>query len=166
MFQTEYLCVVICVDLVQSPDILGFIMIVWPIVPPGIGDRIQEEFECKSGLIPCDAAESKLNSSVESRERLYTLAREIADHIMGEKTGWGPWPEDLQECLSIGLVLGVWLESGLEDFVTEMPESELTEFEEESRRTGLNLEQLVIRNLVAAKEAEDSPADWWRGGEA
>jgi hypothetical protein len=58
--------------------------------------------------------------------------------------------------------LGVWLESGLEEFVTEMPESELAEFEEESRQTGLSLEQLVIRNLVAAKEAEDSPADWWK----
>lgn len=137
-------------------------MIVWPIVPPRIGDRIQEEFDCEAGLISWERVAPKLNHRAGSRERVYTLARKIADHIMGEKPGWGPWPEDLQECLSIGLVLGAWLESGLEDVVTEMPESELAEFEDESRRTGLSLEQLVIRNLVAAKEAEDSPPDWWK----
>lgn len=63
----------------------------------------------------------------------------------------------------MSLVLGVCLESGLEDVITEIPESELAEFEEESRNTGLSFEQIIIRNLVAAKEAEDSPADWWKG---
>jgi hypothetical protein len=138
-----------------EPDILKAIMIVWPIIPPRIGDRIQEEFDCKSQLLPWDTAARKLNCATGSRDRLLTLANEIADHIMGEKPGWGPWPEDLQECVNIGLLLGAFLEIGLEEVVTEMPESDLTQFEEESRRTGLSLEQLMIRDLVAAKEAED-----------
>jgi len=60
-------------------------MIVWPIVPPGIGDRIQEEFNCKSGLLCWEVAAAKLNRGAGSRERVYTLARKIADHIMGQR---------------------------------------------------------------------------------
>jgi hypothetical protein len=134
-------------------------MIVWPIVPPRIGKRIQEEFECKSGLLSWHAAAAKLNREADARARVFKSAKQIADHIMSEKPGWGPWPEDLHECASIGLVLGAWLVNSLEEVVTEMPESQLAEFEEESRRTGLSLEQLVILDLMAAKQAEDSSAD-------
>ena len=94
-------------------------MVVWPIVPPRIGERIQDEFECKSGLLSRHATAAKLNSEADARARVFKSAKQIADHIMSEKPGWGPWPEDLNECASIGLVLGAWLVNSLQEVVTE-----------------------------------------------
>jgi hypothetical protein len=83
-------------------------MITWPILPPKIGERIQEVFGFESDLVPLKIAKRTLDASPESRRRVYETASRIANHIMNERPGWGPWPEDLHECMSIGLVLGIF----------------------------------------------------------
>jgi hypothetical protein len=75
-------------------------MITWPILPPRIGERIQEEFGLESELLPIKVAKRALNSSPESKRQVYEPANRIANHIMNERPGWGPWPEDLHECLA------------------------------------------------------------------
>jgi hypothetical protein len=115
-----------------APDILGCMNdetrpILWVILPPqarekltdlvGEEDALDERFARQLfGRLTRDQPPYK--------DRIFVAAKAIGDRL-GADPGWGDWPSDPEECLAVGMILGLQLERDLPEMLCELPEEEL-----------------------------------------
>ena len=153
-----------------APDILAGMSdknILWMILPPWIGEQLHELAD-ELDALPAKVARKQLKRLKRDplyQKRIFETAEALTEHF-DTQPGWGNWPSDSQECLAVGIVLGLWLERDLPEMLLDLPEEALAELEEECRDRGVSAERVIIDRLGASRNAEADPSDWWKGGEA
>jgi hypothetical protein len=136
-------------------------------VPPELSARIQSECgrKVRNGLLPHRASKPVLHRYMHEPafcERVHAISRELHDVVFDpDRHEWGTWPTDLQEIIAVGFVLGVYLESGIDEMLLRLSEEELSFVEEQCREESLSLNELMIDRLWESKSGES-----WKGGEA
>ena len=65
-----------------------------------------------------------MNRDPAYKDRVFETACAIHDQLEAQP-GWGGWPEDPNECLVIGFVLGCWFERDISELILEVPEEVL-----------------------------------------
>jgi len=69
------------------------------------------------------------------------------------QSGWeADWPEDPQECLMIGAILGLWFERDVDELILEVPEDVLSQLEDECRERCVSLEFLLVDRTNACRD--------------
>jgi hypothetical protein len=61
----------------------------------------------------------------------------------------------------VGIILGIYLETAIEDLLLKISEEELSFVEEQCKERSLSLTELLIDRLLESKQPES-----WKGGEA
>lgn len=61
----------------------------------------------------------------------------------------------------MGIILGIYLETAIEDLLLKISEEELSFVEEQCKERSLSLTELLIDRLLESKQPES-----WKGGEA
>jgi hypothetical protein len=138
--------------------------ILWMILPPWIGKQLHELAD-ELDAIPAKVAKKQLKRMDQDplyQKRIFETAEALTEHF-DTQPGWGTWPPDLQECLAVGIVLGLWFEESLPEILLSLPENALAELEEECRERGVSAERVIIDRLGASRNAGVDPADWWKG---
>jgi hypothetical protein len=130
------------------------------ILPPALFGRIRSHYarRMRKGNIPFKALEPFWRRYLDDEEfcdRMTDKCNELAKVVFDpENPSWGFWPVlDLEECVGLGLLLGINFEQGAEEIITELPEELLAEMEEKSRSDGQGLCDLLLDRLIECKEA-------------
>ncbi len=159
----------ISLALASAPDILAGMSectepILWMILPPWIGEQLHDmtdEFDALQAKVAKKQLK-RMNRDPLYKKRIFETAEALTEHF-DTHPGWGTWPSDSQECLAIGIVLGLCLERDLPEILLDLPEEALAELEEECRDRGVSAERVIIDRLGASRNSEADPADWWKG---
>lgn len=138
---------------------------VWTVLPPVLVERIYRHYDLLygEGFTSSNVLAkfcSEFITDAEFRERIQTKARELQPIVFdSQDPSWGLWPIDPEECVGIGLFLGLVLEDSINEYVTDLPESQLACLEEGVTSSGRSLEEVFIEMLIEAKSLAAELAD-------
>ena len=76
-----------------------------------------------------------------TRERLYTTAQGLMDHLLSNEPGWGNWPSDTGEALYVGVLLSIWIRDAIAAERPGMTKEDLDQ-----------LELSILERLIKCKE--------------
>src|SRR6516162_2058913 len=81
------------------------------LLPPAVRTSLDPRIDA-TGILPPNMISSmvaRIYSDPAARERLYSIAQGVMDHLLSDEPGWGNWPNDVGEAIYVGLILRIWL---------------------------------------------------------
>jgi hypothetical protein len=140
------------------------------VIPPAIAERIHEHFGelDGNGCVPPTYFKKfwhRFEKDPDFYARMIDQARELEIAVFDiDSPSWGDWPEDLEECAGLGIILGIFLEVYVEAVLPEVPEHVLARAEAACRAQSKSLEDVLVDWLIEGKaNAVSDSADWWKG---
>jgi hypothetical protein len=134
----------------------------WVLLPPFIRQRLSAKAD-SLGVLPLKLAGPLIQALLldpERQERLFQRAGNILDHIESGAPGWGDWPTDAADALCVGTILGMWIETGVEQKILELSEEDLARADKRCQSEGLSLEQYVIGLITERLDGSDESEEW------
>jgi len=119
-------------------------------------DRIAQEKRCARNDLFVEEY-VRLGHDPEYRYRVWL---ETCTLLQSSDPASSSWPTDPREALAVGFMLCRW-EQGMETAILDLDNEELARLDEEVKRTGRTIDQIVLRNIFEGGEADS--ADWWKG---
>jgi hypothetical protein len=103
-------------------------------------------------------------------DRAAFTAKKIHSALIRGEGASGLWPDDLNECLVVAMILAAGAEMGAEQFLLEMSSQEMDAAELICRELGWSYEALMQEGLAslinrkgeASDEGEEDDLDWWK----
>jgi hypothetical protein len=80
------------------------------------------------------------------------LAKTVFDP---ENPNWGQWPEDVLQCTTLGLILGILFEKLADQIVLNLSEEDLAVLEAKSRADSLSLCDLLFDYITRCKQSSE-----------
>ena len=130
---------------------------VWFLLPSAIIKRLEDKTSQERQLPPnmISTVLARIRANPGRERELLEMARRIRQYVQDFPRGWGKWPNDINEALFVGLILGVWFSADIDEQIAELPEEALAALESECRENGVSTEQCLFDRLVEDREGED-----------
>jgi hypothetical protein len=117
-------------------------------------DRIAHETRCSRNDIFVQQV-VRLTDDAEYRDR---IAVNVCA-LLRSSDPTTPWPQDPREALAVGFLICRW-ERAVVDAILDLDTEELDRLDQQVKRTGRTIDQIILRNLFEGGEAD--AADWWK----
>jgi hypothetical protein len=128
----------------------------WLLLPPHIRAQIINRTDAE-GILPLNLSSpgfEALSRNPNRAKELWRVADSIWAHLESDRPGWGVWPQEVSESLSVGLFLGIIISEQADMLVTELPEEDLAQVEDECKERGICFEQYLIEQILERKALE------------
>jgi hypothetical protein len=131
------------------------------IVAPEIRKRIEARYgqEIEHGNLPetvLKALRHQLWQEPEFVNPLIKPALDLAKTVFDpENPSWGQWPDDVLQCASLGLILGILFEKLADQIVLNLSERDLAVLEQRSRNESLSLCDLLFEYITECKQSSE-----------
>ena len=132
------------------------------LLPSSIWARLSAKTDSENAL-PINLSTNvieRLKKDPVRADRLSDLATDIWNHLAARRPGWGPWPDNTEDALAVGMLLSVMIEHEVDELILELTEEKLVFVERKSRKQGLSLEQILVNFIVERVEGQGDGEQW------
>lgn len=129
------------------------------IVAPEVKKRIEAHYgqEMRDGSLPQTALKGLRRRFCQEPgfvNQLVKPALDLAKTVFDpENPSWGQWPEDVLQCASLGLMLGILFEKLADQIVLNLSEEDLAVLERKSRTDSSGLCDLLFDYITQCKQS-------------
>jgi hypothetical protein len=120
----------------------------WVVLPP----FVQERMEARGDPDILIKAFDKIWADPKRKRKLEEMTEDILTHFNFFSSGWGVWPDVLEDCVYIGASIGTTLTGDLDQTILDLSEEQLTWLEERCREGGLEVEAALLEMFVESRE--------------
>jgi hypothetical protein len=125
------------------------------ILPPTIAARIRQTYPPdESGCIPEKESlriQTRLETDDVYQARIRKIAFVLIDYLREPSPDWGPWPDELDDCIAIGTVLAARFSGDLDELLCELPSEILGRVEQRCASEGITVEEWFINWFIESK---------------
>jgi hypothetical protein len=125
------------------------------ILPPTVAARIREKYPLdESGCIPEEESrriQTRLAADEAYQVQISKIAFVLIEYLKKRSADWGPWPDELDDCIAIGTVLAARFSEDLEEVLCEWPSAVLDQLEERCASKGISLEEWFTNRVIESK---------------
>jgi hypothetical protein len=130
------------------------------ILPPAIAARIRKKYPSDEiGCIPEKDSlriQTQLGTDDAYQVRISEIALVLIEYLKKPGADWGPWPDELDDCIAIGTVLAARFSKDLDELLCEWPFEVVARLEKRCALEGISLEEWFTNRVIEMKAGSRS----------